>query len=449
MERPASDEVAVTPSGRLASLPLPMPLRRMFASDFAQKVAETFGTRVFLILINAVNTILIARLLGPDGRGQYAVAIAISAIGAQVLSLGLQSANTYFVAQDRSLLERLTSNSLALGAAVSVFGAVAFGVFSLVPAASPLPLGLTALAIATVPPTLLTLNLRYLLLGIGEVRPFNLIDLVAGVSGVVMTLALALSGAATPASLLAVAIAVGAIGVLIAARGLRPHVGPIPRPSAELLRRCGAYGFRIYLTTGFGLLVLKSDLLVVQFELGSESSGLYSVASSIADLLWILPSVVGAILFPRLTAMADLPQRWRLTLRTTGYTLAAFVPILALTAVVAPIAIRIMFGSDFEPAASSLRILCAAVLFYGTTSVFSQFLAARGLPWIVVAIWGTGFALNLVLNLILVPPMGIDGAAVASLIAYAAVFAGILGISVRYARQDRREARQPGGAPGG
>ena len=440
MERPASDEVAVTVSGRLASLPLPGPLRGVLGSDFAQKVAETFGTRVFLIAINAVNTILIARLLGPDGRGQYAVAIAIGAIGAQVLSLGLQSANTYFVARDRTLLERLTSNSLALGALVAALGLVAFGAFALIPSASPLPLGLTALALATVPPTLLVLNLRHLLLGIGEVRPYNLIDLIAGVAGVAMTLALALSGAATPASLLVVAIAVASIGVGIAVRGLRPHLGRLPRPSAELARRCSGYGFRIYLTTGFGLLVLKSDLLVVQFEQGSGASGLYSVASSLADMLWILPSVVGAILFPRLSALTDLPQRWRLTLRTTAGTMVAFVPILALTALLAPIAIRVMFGAEFEPAAGPLRILCAAILFYGATSVFSQFLAARGVPWTVVVIWAAGFVLNLALNLILVPAIGIEGAALASLIAYAAVFAGILGLSIRLAREDARAA---------
>lgn len=436
MERPASDEVAVTPSGRLASLPLPTPLRRMFASDFAQKVAETFGTRVFLILINAVNTILIARLLGPEGRGQYAVAIAIAAIGAQVLSFGLQSANTYFVARDRSLLGALTSNSLALGVIASVLGALGFGVFALLPGASPISLGLTALAIATVPPMLLTLNLRYLLLGIGEVRSFNVVDLLASSSGVAITLVLAVSGAATPASLLAVAIAVGAIGALIAARALRPFIGTLPRPSAALLRRCGAYGFRVFLATGFGLLVLKSDLLVVQFERGSEASGLYSVSSSVADLLWILPAVVGAILFPRLTAMSDLPARWRLTERVARYTLLAMIPILALTALLAPVVIRVAFGADFEDAAPSLRILCAAVLFYGITSVFSQFLAARGLPWIVPAIWGSGFALNLALNLLLVPSIGIEGAALASLISYAAVFAAILATSVRYARRD-------------
>lgn len=447
MEPPASEEVAASDrgwlgrlGGWLTRLPVPGPLQRLAASDFAQKVAQTFGTRMFLIAINAVNTILIARLLGPEGRGQYAVAIAISAIGAQILSFGLSSANTYFVARERNLLERLLSNSLLVSGLVGSACVVAFGVFTLVPGASPLPLGLTALALATVPPVLLVLNLRNLLLGIGEVRPYNVIDLVAGVAGVVMTLGLALTGAATPASLLVVAFSVAAIGIAIALRGLRPHLGAVPRPSGELLRRCAGYGFRIYLTTGFGLLVLKSDLLVVQFQRGSEASGLYSVASSLADLLWILPSVVGAILFPRLSALSDLPARWRLTLRTTMGTMVAFVPILALTALLAPVAIRIMFGSDFEPAASSLRILCAAILFYGATSVLSQFLAARGLPWIVVAIWGGGFLLNLGLNLVLVPALGIDGAAVASLIAYAAVFAGIVAVAVVLSQRDARAA---------
>ena len=437
MDRPAGDEGAATPGGRLASLPLPGPLRRLSGSTFAQQVAETFGTRVFLILINAVNTILIARLLGPDGRGEYAVAIAVSAIGVQVLSLGWQSANTYYVAQDRSLLERLTSNTFALGAAVTVIGALAISFFAAVPSAAPVGLGLMALGIATVPPLLLTLNLRHLLLGIGEVRAYNAIDLIAGVSGVLITLALALGGAATPASLLAVAIAVGAIGTGVAMRGLRPHLGHLPRPSTELMRRAGAYGFRIYLATGFALLVLKADLLVIQFEDGSEASGLYSVASSFADMLWLLPSVIGAILFPRLSAAADVTVQWSLTVRTLRWTLVGLVPILAVTALIAEPAIRIMFGSDFDAAAPALRILCAAVLFWGSTSILSQFLAARGLPWIVVVVWGLGFALNLGLNLAFVPSMGIEGAALASLIAYAAVFVGIALVAVRWARGGR------------
>jgi len=438
MRPPANEDGEAGETTRLGPIPIPAPIARLLRNDFAQKVAETFGTRVFLIAINGVNTILIARLLGPEGRGQYAVAIAVAAIGAQLLSLGLQSANTYFVARDPKLLDRLTSNSLLIGGLGLVVGLAAVGAFALIPSAQPVDLGLLTLAIATIPPTLLVLNLRHLLLGVHEVRAYNMIDVIAGVAGAVATVTLALTAAATPASLLAVAAGVALVGVFISARGLRPHVQELPQPSVELLRRCGAFGLRVWLATGFGLLVLKSDLLVIQFELGSAESGLYSIASSIADMLWILPSVIGAILFPRLSALADSAARWRLTLQTTAGTLAVFIPMLALTALLAPIGIRIMFGAEFESAAGSLRILCAAILFYGTTAVFSQFLAARGFPWVVVGVWIAGFVLNLILNLLLIPTMGIEGAALSSLIAYSAIFVGIVAISVRLAMADRR-----------
>ncbi|MDQ3103591.1 MAG: polysaccharide biosynthesis C-terminal domain-containing protein [Actinomycetota bacterium] len=440
MGPPRREDADMPRAGGLRRLTLPAPVAGLLRSDFARKVAETFGTRVLLIALNGVNTILIARLLGPDGRGQYAVAIAVSVIAAQVLSLGLQSANTYFVARDGSLLARLTSNTIALAASVAAIVAVGFGLFALLPAASPVPLPLMALGLAAVPPMLLVLNLRHLLLGIGEVRAYNSVDLISGMAGVAMTLALAVTGAATPASLLGVVVLIVLIGLGVATRSLRPHVGRLPRPSGELLRRCVPYGFRVYLATGFGLLVLKSDLLVIQYVDGAEATGLYSVASSIADMLWILPSVVGAILFPRLAAISESRERWRLTLRTTAGTMALFVPMLAAVALVAPIAIRILFGADFEAAAGPLRILCAAILFYGATSIFSQFLAARGYPWIVVWIWIAGFFLNLGLTLFMVPSLGIDGAALASLISYAAVFCGIFAVSVRAAGEDAKAA---------
>ena len=112
--------------------PSPVPLQRLSGSTCRQ-VAETFGTRLFLILINAVNTILIARILGPEGRGEYAVAIAVSAIGAQLLARA-SSANTYFVAGDRSLLGGLTSNSIALGGVVTLLGVPRSASFRCVPA---------------------------------------------------------------------------------------------------------------------------------------------------------------------------------------------------------------------------------------------------------------------------------------------------------------------------
>src|SRR3989442_8842856 len=87
--------------------------QRAFASDFAWKVGETFATRVFLIGAGVVASVMVARALGPEGRGLYAVAGALAGVGVQFGNLGLHSANTYFAARDRGLLPRLAGNSLA------------------------------------------------------------------------------------------------------------------------------------------------------------------------------------------------------------------------------------------------------------------------------------------------------------------------------------------------
>ena len=57
-------------------------------SDFVRKVMETYATRIFLMGIALVTTVVVARLLGPQGRGYYAVAAAIGALGVQFGTLG-------------------------------------------------------------------------------------------------------------------------------------------------------------------------------------------------------------------------------------------------------------------------------------------------------------------------------------------------------------------------
>ncbi|MDX1389259.1 MAG: hypothetical protein R3344_08715, partial [Acidobacteriota bacterium] len=90
-------------------------VRRALESDFVQKVIETFATRILLIGIGFATSVLIARILGPEGRGLFAVAGTIAAIGIQFGNLGLHSANTYSVARDRGKLPGLLANSLLVG----------------------------------------------------------------------------------------------------------------------------------------------------------------------------------------------------------------------------------------------------------------------------------------------------------------------------------------------
>src|SRR4030043_1134751 len=95
---------------------------RIVSSDFIRKVGETFITRICLIGIGLVTSVIVARILGPEGRGLYAVAATIGAIGVQFGNLGLHGSNTYYLARARSLLPALIGNTLLVSFVVGGAG---------------------------------------------------------------------------------------------------------------------------------------------------------------------------------------------------------------------------------------------------------------------------------------------------------------------------------------
>src|SRR6266550_9140590 len=89
-------------------------IRQLAASDFVRKVAETYATQIVLIGLGLLTSVTVARSLGPQGRGFYAVAMAMGLTGVQLGNLGLHASNTYYVAQNRSLLPTLVGDSFLI-----------------------------------------------------------------------------------------------------------------------------------------------------------------------------------------------------------------------------------------------------------------------------------------------------------------------------------------------
>src|SRR5258706_15430228 len=89
-------------------------LWRMAAGpELRRNVFESYGTRLLVVAVTFATAVVIARELGPTGRGLYAVAVAMGAIVVQFGNLGLHLSNTYHVAKDRALLPALIATTLA------------------------------------------------------------------------------------------------------------------------------------------------------------------------------------------------------------------------------------------------------------------------------------------------------------------------------------------------
>ena len=391
---------------------------------FTSQIAWTFATRLLMIVNSVAAGIIVARWLGTDGVGQLAVINVAVATVVQLGSFGLPSSNTYFIAQDQARFRAAAVNSLIF--ALGVGSLLALGL-SVAASFRPDWFGfispdLIQIAAVSIPFQLLGLIGLNILLALGKLREFNLLDL-AGQSFVlinaVWVLLILNQGLTTlvtlntAASMLVSAIIVGLLVISAKDEGRW-------RADIALLRRMITYGLKFHISILAGAIIIRADLLVVNHFRGAAEAGVYSVASQFALLLMLLPGVIATLLFPRVTSEQD--ARGETTCQVSRYT--TFVMFLCcIAAVPFSLLLPLIYGAAFSDATALLWILLPGVYLMGLESVLVQHFNALGLPRAIPLYWIATLVLNLILVFTLVPRYGAQGAAIASSISYAMIFA--------------------------
>lgn len=395
---------------------------RYLRSKIAQDISATFATRFIIISVGFVTSVLVARELGPAGRGEYAVTTALSLIGVQIGNAGLHASNTYAVAKDRSLLPGLLANSLFI--AVLLGGAVAALclIFLLVvPEVGPADNLLRAFGLLLIPVGLCYLLLQNLLLGVMDIASYNWIDLTIKVLCLALIAGATLAGRKEVVLFFAAGLVAQLIGIGLAGRKLWSFPASEFRPSWRLFRAYVGVGIRAYLAAIFAFLVLRVDLLMVKYFLGATSAGFYSVATTLGDSLLGIAVVVGTILFPRLTAMERFAERKALARRWSLLVAFGTLPVMLVLAMASPFLIPRLFGPEYQLAVSAFIWLLPGLYALGVEVVMVQFLNSMGYPKKVTLAWSACCIANVLLNLWAIPKWNIVGASIVSSICYAGI----------------------------
>lgn len=392
-----------------------------------REIVITFVTRCILIACGIGTSVFTARLLGPAGRGDFFLAMTVGATITQFGSLGFHSSNTFYVARDPALLGGLLANSLWLS--LFVGGLLALGTASLAQFEprwlnTPVPLVWAGAALAI--PTLFFNLGASLLLGSQRVAAFNILQ-AANSLFVPPALIAAYLFAATPLSFLLACFAANVTGALLLLWVLLRSVRPVWRFHWDLLRKGIRFAGKAYLICLLGFLLLRMNAFVLKRVCSAEEVGYYSIAAQIADYLWILPTSVGMILFPRLvkqSASSWNTTQWTL-LCVAGCMLAACAACAGLVAWF----VQVAYGPIYLESVQITYCILPGVFFYGLTTVVSQFLAARGIPRSVLGSWLTGALALVVMSCIFSQRWGGRGAAVALSAASLLVFLLLYGVA--------------------
>lgn len=372
----------------------------------------TFVVQALYVALAFAVGLLTARLLGPTGKGIYAMPFVQSGLIVTVFG-GLTSTTSYYLLNEgagRSVLRALSLATVLLVLA----GSVAVFLVALISHA----LWAAPAAIASLPAAATIAAVRGYVTGIKRVRYVGNISLAL----VVVTFALTAAGlfliqrspmVAIVAWVVAYAV-VGAIAwaaMLIHARNLEPGKRVNFRRFFVMALKGGA-------TSLVSLLNYRADLYIVAIMLSTRDLGLYSVATSAPQALLFPAQVAATVTSPHIGGL-DRRAAAMMAAQCSRHSMMISIVVCALVFAFAPAIIGFFYGQAFLPMVPALRILLLGVVVLSLAGPISSYYTLKlAKPEVPLVLAGISAALCIALTFVLIPLFGIVGAACASTIAY-------------------------------
>jgi O-antigen/teichoic acid export membrane protein len=382
---------------------------------------QSFITNVAVLGLGMAGSVLLARWLLPTGRGEIAAAMLWPVLLTYLGSLGLIDAIVYFSAMPEAQLDAIYGTSLALAIAQSaIIVPIGFAVMPWVLASQePGVVQASRLYLMLVPLSLMTQYGSSILQGRVLLVAVNWLRLIVPVGYLLGTVLLHFIGELTIVSIIVLHLALNAFGLLGTLLLLRQAgIGSHVRVSPILAQQMLTYGLKVQVGVVMQGANLRLDQLLMAAWVTPAQLGLYVVAVSASSLTQPLTIAVRTVIMPSIVRLEDPNMRLAyLRISFQRYWLLSLLYILPLGATFFW-ALPFVFGADFRSAIWPAEVLLLGSLCMGAKEVLATGARALGNPWLGSKAEIIAFVVTVVLLVLLLPKLGIMGAAIASLGAY-------------------------------
>jgi stage V sporulation protein B len=169
------------------------------------------------------------------------------------------------------------------------------------------------------------------------------------------------------------------------------------------------------------------DILLLGYFLSAHEVGIYSAASPTSRVVMAFSTALYAVMLPSVSETVAKKDREQLK----GYiayayklSLVILVPVTIASILLSGPIIALLFGTQYQGATAPFEILVVGTAFLGIFTLNSGIFQGAGKPGVPMAILVSTAVLDIVLNVVLIPKLGIIGAATASTLSF--VFAGLV-----------------------
>jgi len=386
----------------------------------------TFVKQVLVMLVNVVFVSLIARWLGPEKNGVYALFLLVSLTTATLLQFGLPTSNIYFISKQEFHAKLVLQKSLVFWLILSLVGLPIAFTFYFTVYQEDLAEYRQVFTLSLAGFTLLTYLLDGILLsilqGMKRFREFNNQRLI---QASVSTLTLVLFYLFTPEFTVQLALLSYLGGFLVSNLLsiflIRRHSSGLPpiQNKEPYGPKAFSFGLKNHINNVLAFLNYRLDLFIISFIVGPAAVGVYNLCVRLIERIWIISQSVNAVALPNLVEIQKNEEaRKQLAPALAKWVfLATLLPSIVVFFLAEPI-VLLFFGKEYLDGVVVIQWLMPGILMGSYSKVLSNDIAARGKP-LVNTYQSIGvLVFNGTLNLILTPRFGLAGAAAATSFTY-------------------------------
>lgn len=393
-------------------------------SQILSNSKKTLARQILSILIQLVSVVIIARELGVEGNGHYAMVILLPAFMSMILSLGINSSNIYFVGKKEYPLSVIYTTSLILTFIIVFFGLL-FGYVSLYFYSQSLfpniDLNLLLLSLYIFPFAFIYSVQVSFLLAKENFSAYNLVSLSGPTIFIIFIFILSYFNNITIETIIISSLIRFLISLIIATLYVQ-HNGykfMFKSFSKKYMHKSLSYGLRSHVSDIIAFVNYRADMFLLNLLSTLGAVGIYYIAVQIIERLWIISSVMSTVLLPRFVALNnDIEKRIELISKAFRIVLLLTLFAAILLVICGYYFIGILFGDQYLDGYYAILFLIPGVVLGAGSRIVANAIAAKGRPELNMYTSIFAMLLNIILNIVLIPYYGYIGAAIATSVAY-------------------------------
>lgn len=393
---------------------------------FAEKTVMTFVTRVLAILFSAASLVVISRVLGPEGRGIYSIAILLPSFLTTFAILGIPVATVFFIGKKKYSIGEIFYNNLLIVGIISIatiligFMSVSYFGKELFPG---IGIAYLNLSLFVMPFVLFFTFVSHILLGMQKIKVYNIIFLCQSLSFLILVLILPVFfHFDVKIAIVSYMLSFIIITIMLVLYFKRNFDKSSFKFNKNYIKDAYYYGLKIYPSSIFSFLHSRAPIFLINLLMNPAATGYYSIAQGLSESIWIMSSSASTVLLPRVASEKDPARIKEFTPLVCRNILLQTLVVVLIMIIFSRTLIILLFSEKFSGSIQSFQILLIGALSVCGWNILSSDIAARGKAVFNSYITVISFFLNLVLNIFWIPKFGIAGAAYATTVSYTVMF---------------------------